>query len=221
MTRNQRGRRHSLPLSPSSNRNRGMQGFTLVELLVVVVVSLIAAAVTFINVTPALRQLHVDNAYATTISTMDSARARATSLRRTYLVTLTLPGTITITDAVDATAPPVMVSTLPSDVSFDAESGIPATNPTAPDRLGNGQPDGPICFDIGVTVNCSNSFLFYPDGSARDAAGNVNNGVVYIARPGEVRTSRAITLYGLSGRLRGWRLAQLTGGAATNYWRQQ
>lgn len=217
MTRIHRGTKHGVAFSP--NRNR-MRGFSLVEMLLVVVVLMIMAAVTFINVVPALRKLRVDNAYSTTIAAMDTARARATSMRRVYAVTFTLPGKITVTDAVDATVPPVLTASLPDDVSFDAELGIPATNATAPDRLGNGQPDGPICFDIGVTVNCSNTFLFYPDGSARDAAGNINNGVVYIARPGELASSRAVTLYGLSGRVRGWRMGRV-GAAGTAYWRQQ
>lgn len=208
------------PRAVYARESHSAQGFTLVEMMIALAVLAIMAAITFINAVPAIRAMRVDTAYSQTLTAMDAARARATSMRRVYAVTFTLPGTITITDAVDATAPPVMTVTLPGDVSFDAEKGIPATNATAPDRLGNGQPDGPICFDIGVTVNCSNTFLFFPDGSARDAAGNVNNGVIYIARPGELLSSRAITLFGLTGRIRGYRFAQ-TGGGATAYWRQQ
>ena len=50
---------------------------------------------------------------------------------------------------------------------------------------------------------------FYPDGSAEDAIGNVNNGVVYVALAGNtgfINTSRAITLWGATGRLRGWHI---------------
>jgi hypothetical protein len=59
---------------------------------------------------------------------------------------------------------------------------------------------------------------FYPDGSAQDVNGNVNNGVVYLAMPGFINTSRAITLWGATGRLRGWHI-YLSG--AKYYWRQQ
>jgi hypothetical protein len=60
---------------------------------------------------------------------------------------------------------------------------------------------------------------FQPDGSAQDANSNINNGVVYIARPGDLASSRAITLWGATGRLRGWRL-YITG-TGTKAWRQQ
>ena len=189
-------------------------------MLIVIVVLMIAAGITFISIRPAIRNMRVTNAYETTLSAIDTARARATAMRRVYAVNFILPRTVTITDATDPGAPAILNVSLPNDISFDAEAGIPATNVTAPDRLGNGQPDGPICFDIGVTLNCQTTVLFYPDGSARDAAGNINNGVVYLARPQDLMSSRAITLWGLTGRARGWRLV-LNKSAATTYWRQQ
>ena len=196
------------------------RGFTLIEMLIVIVVIMIACGLTFISIQPALRNIRVENAYKTTITAFDTARARATSMRRIYALNFTLPNTITITDATDATVPPILNVSLPPDVAFDAELGIPATNATAPDQLGNGQPDGPVCFDIAVTLNCQTTALFYPDGSVRDAAGNINNGVVYLARPNELMSSRAITLFGLTGRARGWRLA-LNAAGTVRYWRQQ
>lgn len=186
-------------------------------MVLVVLIIMIAASITFISIQPAIRSMRVNNAYQTTLSAFDTARARATGMRRIYALTFILPGTIIITDATTPAAPPILNVALPSDVAFDAELGIPATNATAPDRLGNGQPDGPICFDIGVTVNCANTVLFYPDGSARDAAGNISNGVVYLARPQDLMSSRAISLLGLTGRTRGWRLNR----NAVTYWRQQ
>jgi hypothetical protein len=78
-----------------------------------------------------------------------------------------------------------------------------------------------IDFDQGVAGGAKNVIYFYPDGSAEDVNGNVNNGVVYIALTGNtgfVSTSRAITLWGATGRLRGWHIYQ---NAAKWYWRQQ
>lgn len=203
-----------------ARRTSSISGFSLIEMTITMAILVIVGSVTFISLNPAVRNIRVNNAQQTVIGAVDLARSRATSMRRTYMVTFVVPNSLTVTDASAPAAPPVLNISLPSDISFDAEPGIPFTNAAAPDRLGNGLGDGPICFDIGVTVNCSNSVIFYPDGSARDAAGNVNNGVVYLARRGELFSSRAVTVFGLSGRVRGYRLYQ-GGGAGVTYWRQQ
>jgi hypothetical protein len=52
-----------------------------------------------------------------------------------------------------------------------------------------------------------------PDGSAHDVNGNLNSGIVYVSRGvGDLYSSRAITLYGATGRIRGWRLLNSGGG---------
>jgi hypothetical protein len=58
---------------------------------------------------------------------------------------------------------------------------------------------------------------FLPDGSGQDLNGNINNGVLYIARAGDLYSSHAITFWGATGRIRGWRLFQ---NGANPYWRQ-
>ena len=63
-----------------------------------------------------------------------------------------------------------------------------------------------------------NVICFNPDGSAQDINSNTNNGVVYLARTGSLYTSRAITVWGSTGRLRGYRLYPNGGGPI---WRQQ
>jgi len=60
--------------------------------------------------------------------------------------------------------------------------------------------------------------MFWPDGSARDTSGNLNSGIIYVARDGDLYSSRAITVYGASGRIRGWRLI---GSAASPQWLEQ
>ena len=59
--------------------------------------------------------------------------------------------------------------------------------------------------------------FFMPDGSAQDLNNNINNGVVYLARPGELYSATAITVWGATGRLRGWKLTN-SGGPQ---WKQQ
>jgi hypothetical protein len=60
--------------------------------------------------------------------------------------------------------------------------------------------------------------MFLPDGSARDTVGNLNSGIVYMAGQ-DVGSTRAITVWGASGRIRGWRLTDISP-TATNPWAQ-
>jgi hypothetical protein len=99
----------------------------------------------------------------------------------------------------------------------------PNAFPKTPDGFGVGTTA--IDFDQGIAGGVKNVIYFYPDGSAQDAAGNINNGVVYLCLfiPGiiqEMPTARAITLWGATGRLRAWQL-EWAAGPASYYWRQQ
>ena len=49
-------------------------------------------------------------------------------------------------------------------------------------------------------------------------SGNFNSGVVYMSRPGDLYSSRAVSIFGTTGRVRGWRLLKQGG---VNKWVQQ
>jgi prepilin-type N-terminal cleavage/methylation domain-containing protein len=205
--------------------SRRMRGFSLIELMIVIALILIVAAMSAITIQPALREGRVTEGYNRTLTTLRKAREYSVAQRQIYFATLAngvivngVPvSTITVTQGSTGTV--INNYSLPTDVTFDTEPGIPTSQviaPTTPDGFGTG--GIPIDFDQGVAAGAKNVIYFYPDGSAADAVGNVNNGVVYVARRGEIRSSRAITLWGATGRLRGWHLYP-TG--AIYYWRQQ
>jgi prepilin-type N-terminal cleavage/methylation domain-containing protein len=197
-----------------------MRGFSLIEMMVVVAIILVVLAFSIVAIQPSLKQGNVTEAYNQTLMALRQARDLSVAQRQIYFVTLSntaVPNSITITQGSTGT----LMNTyyLPSNVSFDVEGGIPTsqtTFPMTPDSFGIGAT--PIDFDQGVAGGAKNVIYFYPDGSAQDVNGNVNNGVVYLAMPGFINTSRAITLWGATGRLRGWHI-YLSG--AKYYWRQQ
>ena len=200
---------------------RRMRGFSLVEMLIVVAISMIAAVFATISLQPALKQIKVTNGYNTVLMGLRRAREQAVAERRVYLVTFILPQTLTITQVATGTVTETL--TLPNDISFDTEPGIPSSPtapPITPDGFGSGGATGAIDFDVNVGAGGTNTAYFYPDGTVRDVNGIINNGVVYIARPGEVLSSRAITVWGLTGRIRGWRIYN-NGVAGNYYWSQQ
>jgi prepilin-type N-terminal cleavage/methylation domain-containing protein len=197
-----------------------MRGFSMIEMLVVISLLLIVAGFSIMAIQPALKQGRVTQGYNTTLMALRQARDISVAQRQIYFVTLNnavQPNKITITQG--STGNITATYYLPDDVFFDAEPGIPVSPvapPTTPDGFGLGAT--PIDFDQGVAGGIKNVIYFYPDGSATDALGNINNGVAYIARTGFVDSSRAITLWGATGRMRGWHIYK---NGAIYYWRQQ
>jgi type II secretory pathway pseudopilin PulG len=196
--------------------SRNIKGFSLLELMIGVMIAMILTAVATMSYQPIIQQQHVANAYNTTLLALRRAHDQAQADMRVYLVTFSPAaagvngGTITVTQDIPS-APVLFSATLPTDVTFHIEPGIPTsptTAPTTPDGFGTGS----STFDFDqVAGGGSQLIYFYPDGSAQDAGpngGNVNNGVVYLGMPGKLITCRAISLWGYTGRLRGWRLVQ-------------
>jgi len=196
---------------------RKMHGFSLLEMMAVLGIGLIATAITFISLQPALKQQRVTNAYNTTMMALRQARDTAVSQRMAYQVQFNAANsTVTITPV---TALPGMLTatyTLPQDVQFRIEPGVPSGLNATPDGFGTAA--HAIDFDVNVGAGGLTNVYFYPDGSAQDSVNNISNGIVYLARPGELTSSRAITVWGATGRIRGWRLYQQGTGYA---WQQQ
>jgi type II secretory pathway pseudopilin PulG len=206
----------------AGHRRHRESGFSLLEMMTVVALVIIMASISFVSLVPAMKQYRVSNAYNITLSAMRQARDNAISQRTSYSVTFLKTAslsTITVAPTLSTFQGAQNTTTyqLPTDVSFDAESSLAST--PAPDGYGTGL----AAIDFGYTANGATggatTIYFCPDGSAQDAeggagncAGSWNGGVVYIARPGDLMSSRAVTLWGGTGRIRGWRLYSKTGG---------
>ena len=208
--------------SMSSHRNRG---FSLLEMLAAIAISLTLAGITTMAFVPVMKSQSATTAYNTTLTTLRRARDQAAADMRTYVVQFTVPGTITVTQSLSQTTtcqvPPagavLLTATLPTDITFHVEPGVPTSNVTAPvtpDQFGTAL----YPFDLDQNNPGTSYICFNPDGTATDQVGNIANGVVYLGRPGDLYSSRAITLWGSTGRIRGWRLYKV---GAANTWSQQ
>jgi len=198
-------------------KSRTNRGFSLLELLITVAIGITMAGVTFIAMMPLFKQNHIDQAYDTTLSVVRNYRNQSITQGKRYILIFTAPRTITVQYwgvAVPVNPAPVTVATytLPQDMQFAVQAGFP--NP-GPDGFGTGA--------AAVTMNAcavtgTSCLIFYPDGSAQDDLGNFNSGVIYITNPSSsIYSSRAITIFGSTGRVRGWRLYNQSG----NKWVQQ
>lgn len=206
----------SLGINARHRRHR-TGGFSLLEMAMVMAIMIVVASISFMSLQPMLKAQRVTNAYNTTLSALrmarDSAVAQRTSYHLVFISTAT-SNTITVSPTLSTfqgAQSPVTYS-LPFDVAFVAQLGIPTSG--TPDGFGSGL----AAIDFGYTAQGTGAggatdLYFCPDGSVQDAvggagncSGNWNSGVVYIARPGELLSSRALTVWGGTGRIRGWRL---------------
>lgn len=202
----------------TSRKNRG---FSLLELLITIAIGLTMAGVTFIAMLPLFKKNHVDQAYDQTIGVIRSYRNLAITQSNRYVLIPTAPRTLTVqfwnyVPPPGVSPAPVTVATytLPRDIQFAVQASFP--NP-GPDSFGTGST--PVVFNAcSVIASGQPCLIFYPDGSAQDDLGNFNNGVLYLTNPADVYSSRAIDIYGTTGRIRGWRLYNQGG---SNKWVQQ
>jgi len=213
--------------------SRKMGGFSLIEMMTTVTIILIVTGILVAGLQPALQYSRVNNAYNTALAAIRQTRDYAVAQRQQYSVTFSnaaIPNTITITQITQTgTNNTVATYQLPNDLRFMVVGGFPSSAATVPDGFGNGAT--PIAFDQGIAAGNPNVIYFMPDGTGQDISGNINNGVLYIARCtdtasspcpagstlGDINSGHAITVWGATGRIRGWRLFYQSG---TAYWRQ-
>jgi prepilin-type N-terminal cleavage/methylation domain-containing protein len=200
-------------MGPRKNR-----GFTLLELMITLAIGFVMAGITILALMPLYRQNHVDAAYDTTMSVIRTYRSQAIAQSKRYIITFTPPGIIQVQYwgvGVPVSPAPVTIASyqLPDDIQFAVQAGFPSA---APDGFGSG--GTAIDFDQGMGLGNQNYIMFMPDGSSQDTLGNYNSGVLYMTRPGgNLNSSRAISIFGTTGRVRGWRLYTDSG----NKWVQQ
>lgn len=228
-----KGHHHMTFSHRRSNRECRARGFSLLEMMIVICILMIVGGITFMALQPALKDARTNQAFEVAMMPLRVARQRAIAERKQYIVCYGIappPGALTPIvptaqsvqmfrwDAGTALSAATQITaiSLPIDFNFQALPGLPNGVATVPDGFGNATTA--LDLDQGVAGAIQNQILFMPDGSAHDVNGNLNSGILYVARNGDLYSSRAVTLYGASGRIRGWRLLN-SGGAPL--WIQQ
>jgi type II secretory pathway pseudopilin PulG len=207
-------------------RRRIETGFSLLEVVVVLGIVMVVFGTALFNLVPALNTAKSNTGVELVLGELRRAHERAVDERRIYRVTFVPPQTIqvdvgqvaNIASTVTGSAPAFIQAQppliLPPGVQFAAVAGIPTTAQTTPDGFGTG--NKAIDFDIS-SGGGGTQIYFQPDGRALDGANRLNNGVIYIAQPNNLFSSRAVSLYGATGRVKPWFLS-IVGGV--NGWSQ-
>ncbi len=186
-------------------RCKSAHGFTIIELLIVIAIGLTVTAISFTLLQSAMNTSKANSALQIALGQVRQLHERAIDERHTYRLTFTAPRTIQ-TDRIDfagAVTTPVFISSvdLPPDVSFTIVSGTPTSG--TPNSFGS------ATTAIDLSVNNATGITqvyFQGDGRVLDSLNRVANGIVYMARPGDLTSTRAITIFGATGRAKGWKL---------------
>ncbi len=169
-------------------------GFSLLEAVAAIAIVAVIASAAVPGIESALRESRVQTALVSVVGEMRRARQLAMDQRRTHNVTFTSPRTLTVTRIETGGNPNVQVSqiTLPSDVLFTRNSI-------------STEPDGFSTSAVFTFCGSGGSVNFTPQGAGVDGSTNLCNGVVYMGIAGRIETTRAVTLFGSTGRSKGFR----------------
>ena len=183
-------------LETKNSGKRDTRGFSLIELIIAASILAIASTFSMLIIGPALQARASEMASRTVSMELRRARQLSVDTRRLLRVTFTAPQTITL----DQQAPiseggawtQVSQLYLPDEMGFEIDGSVTA---------------GPEGFATSDAINFSglSHVYFIPDGSAVSGIGLISSGVVYVARPAEVETTRAITVFGATGRVKEWK----------------
>jgi type II secretory pathway pseudopilin PulG len=192
-------------------RERSSQrGFSMVDMVVVISIIMVIAAMAILQLQPALQQNRAAAAAAQVKSALRQGRETAIAARRTVQVQFFTGAPCDVGSAcmvltrLDPPANvPTIILTLPIEgsVQFMQFPGEPDT----PDAFGNGSP---IFF--GGVANGPPTMEFQSDGSFTDGNGNVIVGTVFLGIPNFRSTAMAITMLGGTGRTHSYRCPSTT-----------
>ena len=177
-----------------SQRRGSVEGFTLIEMMLVVAVGMILAAMAVPVSTNFINATRADSSVIATVDAMTTARDRSVAERRNFEISFVNPNHIVVTrDEV-----PGPTQTLISDTVL--ENGQQFT-------LFPALPDTPDAFGKATAIKFTGTgpWMFTSDGSFVDSNGDVANGTVFLGVPGQPDTARAVTVFGVTGLMRTWK----------------
>lgn len=174
-------------------RIRSGSGFTLIEMMLVVCVMGIMAAMASFQIGSVRPGMQGDGAMRTVMAELNRAREMSIAQRR--FMEISFVGTNRL--LVIRHDLPNGTTTL-RDVAFESgvQYGLIAGITDTPDAFGNG---------TSTSFGASTSIMFSTDGSLIDAAGTPVNGTVFLAIPSVSMSFRAVTVQGSTGRVRGYK----------------
>jgi Tfp pilus assembly protein FimT len=178
----------------SPKRQSSLDGFTLVEMMLVVLVGIILAAMAVPVSGSFITSTRADASVIATVDAMTTARDRSVAERRNFTVSFVSPNHIVIsrTEVPSGTLTVISDTQLENGQNFVVFPALPDT----PDLFGKA---------TAIQFTGTGPWMFTSDGSFIDSNGDVANGTVFLGVPNMPFTARAVTVFGVTGLMRAWK----------------
>lgn len=174
----------------------GERGFTLLEILLVLAIGGTLMAMVFAVSPSFIRHSRAEAGVTQVIETLRTARDMAITQRRNVSIVFNGTDIIQVVRQNIPTGTTVLQTVrLENRVQFLRVAGLPDT----PNLLGNVPAGAAVAFGPSLTR------LFTSEGTLVDSNGDVLNGTLFLAIPGQVNSARAITVFGTTGLMRLWK----------------
>ncbi len=178
---------------PTSGTWRSPGGFTLVEMMLVVAVAAILAAMAIPVSAGFLSVARADSSVSAAVATLNMARDRSVAERRNFEVSIVDPNRIQITrDEQPAGQTLIADIALENGQQFIVFDDVPDT----PDAFGKSS---------AFAFTGTGPWMFTSDGSLIDSNGDVANGTIFLGVPNKTETARAVTIFGVTGMMKAWK----------------
>lgn len=172
---------------------RSQAGFSLLEMLLVVVILLIVMGMALMSTRSIQTNLRANAGLNQVVGLLRSARETSISERRNVRLELLGTNRIRLTRQELPVGTTVISDvTLENNMQFMLTPGVADT----PDLFGNA---------AAVSFGGTPMMLFMSDGTFVDANGNPLNGSLFLGVPNQPEMARAVTIVGATGRIRGYR----------------
>lgn len=174
-------------------RARTERGISLLEITLTIVIAGVVGAMGTAQLVNARRAMQGDGAMRIVMGQLVAAQQMAVGQRRNIEVQFNNGNWVKVVrHEVGGGTTTLANVALEGGVRFSRISGVPDT----PDGFGNG---ADVAFGTALQI------VFSSDGTLVDQTGNPLNGTVFLSTAGANRSFRAVTILGVTGRVRGYR----------------
>lgn len=169
-------------------------GYSLIELLCGMGLMSVIGSMAAFHIGQSRPSASGDGAMRVVVSQLNAARAMSISQRRKMEVQFVAPNEVRIIRH------ELTGTTLVSAVSLEGglEYGLLPNVPDTPDQFGNENASG-------VNFGTASTLMFNSDGTLIDQKRTPRSGTVFFRIPNEAQSLRAVTVTGVTGRIRGYK----------------